>query len=353
MIILSCPECKTTLSKTKNFLQCTNCLKNWNIKDGVPILTNSSQWYPKEHMSREQFDAFLQNVKAKGWDKSIEIAMDSMEKPEGFHALAFDEERRNLSTFLPVKKDAIVLDYGCGVGGISFNLAKSCKHVYSIDQSIFRTRFIKSRYEHTAVSNITAICAGSSRFLPFPKDSFDIVVMNGVLEWMPISMDGNPYQIQINALTEINRVLKKGGALYLAIENRFGYRYVIQRKGDSHNQKKKKVQYITLFPRFLSNIYSHIIIGQPYRCYLYSYFGYKRMLKKTNFSKCDFYFPYPDHNKLNYIVPLNGFKTVASSTTQMLSSSSISKKERINLTVLSRFGLLKYMAQDYSIIATK
>jgi ubiquinone/menaquinone biosynthesis C-methylase UbiE len=353
MLDLICSKCKGKLAEDGSVLRCSVCGKGWTIEGGVPVFTESSTWYPKEHMTMKQFQEFLENIESKGWDRAIGIALETMEKPEGFQALAFDEARRDLSSLLPVSSDSVVLDYGCGVGGISFGLARSCKRVFAVDQSLLRTRFIHERCKSTGVKNITAICTGNSQHLPFPEESFDIVVLSGVLEWMPLSMEGNPREIQTRALREINRVIKTGGVLYVAIENRFGYRYVILRKGDSHNQKKRKLPYITTLPRFLADLYSRVAIGHPYRCYLYSYLGYKRMLLKARFSKCDFYFPYPDHNKLNYVVPLKDRKAASLSLRHILDNTPLSRRERWALRLIERTGLLKYLAQDYSIIATK
>jgi ubiquinone/menaquinone biosynthesis C-methylase UbiE len=246
-----------------------------------------------------------------------------------------------------------ILDYGCGVGGIAFNLAKACKHLYAIDQSLLRVKFIQARSKYTGVANVTAICAGSSRYLPYDDSVFDAVVMNGVLEWMPITQKGRPYQIQFQALKEINRVLKKGGFLYLGIENRFGYRYLWQAKGDNHNQKKRKIPYITAMPRFLAQIYSYLTVGGAYRCHLYSYPGYRRMFNKAKFGRCDFYFPYPNHNQLHYVVALGKKKEAALAIEHMVNHSAFPAKEKRALLFLGKTGLLRYLAQDYTIIATK
>ncbi len=351
---LICPNCKGRLVENdKSILECGRCSKDWSIDDGVPVLTDFSTWYPKEHMTVEQFEKFLIEIDNHGWDIALDNAIASMEKPITFNALAFNESMRNLSSFLPVHKEAVVLDYGCGVGGISFNLARSCKTVVSIDQSRFRTKFINARSRCTGVLNIKAICTGNTKYLPFPGNSFDIIVLNGVLEWMPLSVEGDPYTIQLRALKEMNRVLKKGGVLYLSIENRFGYRYVIHRKGDSHNQKKKKIKYITVLPRFLANIYSYIKIQAPDSCYLYSLSGYEALLQKSKFEKIEFYFPYPDHNHLDYMIPLKDHKSISLLTKQMTDGLSLSKKERTTLSFLAKMRLLKYLAQDYSITAVK
>src|SRR3990170_4747398 len=119
-------------------------------------------------------------------------------------------------------------------------------------------------------------------------------------------------------------------------------------KGDSHNQEKRKLRFVTALPRFLADMYSRMAIGHPYRCYLYSYSGYRRMLLEADFSACDFYFPYPDHNTLDYIVPLEDGAAAACSVEHLLGNAALSRKERWALGLLKGTRLLKYLAQDYS-----
>ncbi|MBL7070837.1 MAG: methyltransferase domain-containing protein [Candidatus Omnitrophica bacterium] len=350
---LVCPRCKNPLAETGDVLQCGSCGVDWKVENGVPILTESSKWYPKEHMTKEQFEELLGDIDSKGWEEAIKVATGSMRDSKGFNILAFNESRRDLSSILPLNKESVVLDYGCGMGGISFNLAKSCGHIIAADQSAFRAQFIRARCKNSGVPNVTPVCAGNSRYLPFSDNSFDAVIMNGVLEWMPLSMEGDPRDIQMSALKEAGRVLKKGGIIYLAIENRFGYRYLFFGKGDSHNQKKKKIRYITLLPRVIANLYSKLRIKAPYRCYLYSYGGYRKMLIDSGFRKCVFYFPYPDHNHLKYIIPVDNRKASSSFLNYILNGASLSAKERSAISFLSFTGLLKHFAQDYLIIATR
>ena len=77
------------------------------------------------------------------------------------------------------------------------------------------------------------------------------------------------------------------------------------------------------------------------------------MLREANFSDCEFHFPYPDHIALDYIVPLEDGAAAACSVAHILGNAALSRKERWALALLRRTRLLKYLAQDYAIIATK
>jgi hypothetical protein len=77
------------------------------------------------------------------------------------------------------------------------------------------------------------------------------------------------------------------------------------------------------------------------------------MLRAANFSACAFHFPYPDHNTLNYVVPLGDPAATACSLDHILGHVALSRKERWALRALKAARLVKYLAQDYAIVATK
>src|SRR4030065_2206102 len=85
-----------------------------------------------------------------------------------------------------------------------------------------RVSFQHIRQQQEHVRNIRFVRADWLR-LPFPDNSFDLVVANGVLEWLGLSdYSRNPRQVQQEFLKEARRVLKPGGCLYVGTENRFG-----------------------------------------------------------------------------------------------------------------------------------
>ncbi len=92
-----------------------------------------------------------------------------------------------------------VLDIGTGSGHIAVELSKAAKEVHSVD--IVDERRIKKGYSFKQID---------SEKLPYKAGEFDVVVTNHVVEHVPN---------QELHLKEIQRVLKKGGYMYLATPN--------------------------------------------------------------------------------------------------------------------------------------
>ena len=192
-------------------------------------------------------------------------------------------------------RGASVLDIGCGQGGISLPFAERSKEVYCGDISEssllkLRDRVLKTDFKNVSLFNFNAIS------LPFKDGSFDLVIMNGALEFVPSGIWGNPREIQLNVLKEVKRVLKENGLFYLAIENRFFIGYFLGKKDHSG------IRFITPLPRKLADIYAKIVSGSDYRHYIYGMKGYKEILEEANFKKINFYTAIPSYQYPEYIV---------------------------------------------------
>lgn len=174
-----------------------------------------------------------------------------------------------------------VLDLGCGYGGISMVLKESALKVCSLDMDIARLFRLEGRLSKSGVRGVFAVCSDVSE-LPFAGNSFDLVILNGVLEWAGYGKQEDPFLLQRKALREAFRVLKKGGKLYLAIENRF---YPFNILKDPH----VRLPLVAVLPFKLSNMISRLLSGRPYRTPLYSYHGLKRMVEEAGFHGARFY----------------------------------------------------------------
>lgn len=98
------------------------------------------------------------------------------------------------------------LDAGCGGGRGTVLMGQAgAKEVYAFDLSEQNVKTTQARAEMFGLSNVHTQC-GSLLELPFEDESFDIVWCNGVLHHT-----SDPDK----ALSEVARVLKKGGHMWL------------------------------------------------------------------------------------------------------------------------------------------
>jgi ubiquinone/menaquinone biosynthesis C-methylase UbiE len=357
MIQFRCPDCGGSLDESAGGLRCAVCTAEWPLRDGVPVLTAGAVVYPKEYVTPEQFETWLDDISRQGWEKAAERLSTGMasrgQKARSVARLSFDVSRADFHHLVPLEPNDVVLDYGAGLGSILFGLQPHAGHVVGLDQSLYRARLIRRRAEAIGAGNVTAVCGGNSSRLPFEDSTFNLVVMNGVLEWTPRAQAGNPVEVHRRVLREVARVLKPGGALYLAIENRYGYRYLWGRR-DSHNEGKK-LPYVTVIPRLAADLYTRAVSGVPYRTWLHSYRGLRGLLGECGFDRASFFFPYPTYNHFKYFIPVDGpaadERRVNTASRHVLRHEPLSRRERWALRTFTRLGVLKHLAQDFAVIA--
>ena len=146
-------------------------------------------------------------------------------------------------------KECSVLDIGTGSGHIIRHISQLCKSASSVD--LHDERMVKSGYSFRKVKD---------ERLPFGNNTFDVVISNHVIEHMPN---------QKLHISEIARVLKRNGVLYLATPNRF---WIL----DPHY----RLPFISWLPKRASALYLKIIKKREWDIYPLSYLGLLRIAKK-------------------------------------------------------------------------
>ncbi len=77
-----------------------------------------------------------------------------------------------------IKDSDTVLDIGCGIGMLAYDLAKKASWVYAIDKDEKRIHHARNRYWR---KNIVYLCEDALSFTP-GKTNFDVIVLSNVLE---------------------------------------------------------------------------------------------------------------------------------------------------------------------------
>ncbi len=132
---------------------------------------------------------------------------------ESIYRYAFARRREitaNLVNNYAAGRSLKVLDAGCGAGLVLKSLADGGHDVIGSDITETLVRETAERLALTSVDGVRC-CRGDVEELPFKKDSFDVVVCLGVLQYL--SHDRK-------SLSEIVRVVKPEGQVIICIPNK-------------------------------------------------------------------------------------------------------------------------------------
>jgi SAM-dependent methyltransferase len=182
-------------------------------------------------------------------------------------------KRKDLLTGLSHKREAKVLEIGCGCGAITRFLGERYDSVIAVEGSYNRARLARMRTADLASVDVVA-----SRYQDLDLEgTFDIVFCIGVLEYAPSYVDAkNPFT---HALESMRKMLKPDGTLVIAIENKFGLKYFANSREDH------------------AGTFFEGIEGYPRTSDKFETFGRKEFseLLGDYWPDLKFYYPFPDY----------------------------------------------------------
>jgi SAM-dependent methyltransferase len=260
--------------------------------------------------------------------------------------LIINLDRANWFLGVPVPRDAVVLDIGAGTGALAHSLALYYSHVIAVEPVLEHITFMRHRFLQEKIDNVTLV-RSQADMIPLPSQSVDLAIVNGVLEWIPSSIAGkNPRDLQLAALQTIHEILRPGGFVCIGIKNRWCIDFWL-----GANDPNADIPYVTLLPRFLADRYSQRKLGTPYRNYLYSIHGYRRLLQDAGFSQPRFFCAIPSYNDPAFIIPFDD--TVLSYYHKHFGTSYGHAIRRALVRSFRFIGLDKYTTNSFFIIAGK
>ncbi|MBU2568270.1 MAG: class I SAM-dependent methyltransferase [Elusimicrobia bacterium] len=180
-------------------------------------------------------------------------------------------------------KNKNILDIGAGGGGISIAFAKHCLKVTAVEPSDEYAGIIRERIKNGNVNNISLI---QEPFLSarLAENSFDLILLNGVLEWTAINEAGDFENVHQRVLSRAFSLLKNGGVLYLGIENRW---FPLNLLWDPH----VSLPFVCMLPRKIADFVSYLLAGRLYKTPIYSYRKLKGMVGSAGFAGSTVYMP--------------------------------------------------------------
>lgn len=306
-------------------------------EDTIPLFAKDVYW---GKLSKESMQKAIKIIDTFGWNKFNK-------EYEGKFDFSYSEDYADWHFNIPISKNSVILDIGAGMGRSSIPLARISKEIIAFDQSLDRMRFLKRRAKQEGLDNIS-IFVGDLFDLPLEERSFDVVAMNGILEWVgKTDRYNNPKTAQLEALKICKRLLKPEGYLYVGIENRVALSYL---QGVDHSG----LRFTSYMPRFLANIYTKYRTGEPYNTYTYNKNGLIKLFEETGFSSIETYLPYPGYNLPQILIPYENIFILQYVIGNIMSERGISRKV---IKYLSKSKLLmkiyRHFFFSFNIIAQK
>lgn len=205
----------------------------------------------------------------------------------------------NLSGIRP-EDDA--LEIGSSMGQHTRLIATRCRTLKALEVVKEQAEFSRIWCDEEGLTNVQIAAGGASGKLPYRDRSFDLVIMNYVLEWCAGRVERDPSAFHLDYLREIYRVLRPTGRLFLSTKNRFAFRYLTG-VIDEH----LGIRFGSALPRRLQRwLCKDRILDHP-PGYLHSWAALGSLLNRAGFSTTQELFCFPDARFPIYIGTSSGF----------------------------------------------
>lgn len=337
---LVCPRCRLGLNRGKEFLQCSKCGEKWPIVKGVPWFIQSSEYWGEVGLTQQIVREIILGMESKDWRTVIQD--HPIPEVRRYRGWLTDLNRARWHHLLGMKPDSQVLDLGAGLGTMSHALSKAYSRVFAVEKVEERVEFMRLRFAQEKCENITLIRTDID-LLPFPYHTLDLIVLNGVLEWLPYNKKHlNPREAQVRYLQALRELLKPGGTLYVGIENRLSYNFLAGAP-DPHIW----IKFVPVLPRFVSDAVCRLKIGDRYRPYLYSHRGYRKLLSEVGFREVEIFCVYPSYHDPKEIISLKNHSGQFLNNTWLTRNPLSAGVKKI----LVGLNLLKYFSHNYIMFA--
>lgn len=340
-LTIVCPTCHQQLCQTeRTTIRCSGCNIDWQIDQGVPSFITNDVYWGEPGITRDILRDVIARMDQSSWHELL--GKHSVPEVQKTYHFISDLERARWHSLANLTPDSVALDLGAGMGAITHALSRSYKHIYAVEQVRERVQFTRKRLQQDGINNVSVIHSDVDH-LPFSPSSFDLIVLNGVLEWLPFSKPSmNPRSAQLYYLEELRRLLKPGGAIYVGIENRYYYAQFLGGRDPHIN-----LRFVTILPRLLAHLYCRLKIGDSYRPYLYSTAGYRSLLGEAGYANINIYSALPSYNDPKHLISMN----IHSRAFVGLFWNSKRSISCLLKHILVRLNLLKHMGYAYAIFA--
>lgn len=248
-----------------------------------------------------------------------------------------DERKAAFYRSLRPAARALAIDIGPGSGVISAALAQDYRRVVAVERHPLWSRFVNERFGQDGLAGGRAL-RGDALALPVRAASADLVVLNGVLEWVPEGASAaiSPRAVQLDCLREIRRAIKPGGLVGIAIENRWAVANFLG--GSPHGE----APFAAVLPRPLAGLVNRRRLGRPYRTWIHGAGAYRRLLRRAGFDRIEIHAAIPTYHMPEAAVALGDSE-------RLRPLFSRSRGKRAVFDILGRLGLLGRFVHSFYI----
>ena len=183
--------------------------------------------------------------------------------------------RENIVDWIPMEKNAKVLEVGSGCGAITGALSRKAGELTCVDLS--KKRSMINAYRHAECENVTIHVGNFKDIEPDLPCDYDYIFLIGVFEYGQAYMGSDrPYHDFLNI---IKKHIKENGRIIIAIENKLGLKYFAGCKEDH-------------LGTYFSGIENYPAGGGVRT---FSRNGLKKIFTECDVKNYHFYYPYPDY----------------------------------------------------------
>ena len=317
---LVCDRCSGYLTRdtVESSARCQSCEREIPFVDGFLDFVGQPTPYWGE-IPEERIQMALTTARSRGIDEALaEIAT---EYPElGIYILSWARADWIFHWLSSSRSLDLCVDLGSGWGTLTLALSAYFRDVISVDIVPQRLSIQSLRLEHESIKNVSLIRA-SALETPVRTHTADLVVANGLLEWMALAKpDANVAKTQLEFLRACKAMLKPDGSLVIGIENRIGLNSLVGFPDHSG------YPFTSLLPRFVAAglvRLGDLLLRPPlttkrsalargrYLTWTYTIPGYVKLLRRAGFRYVEVYWCYPSYNLAKFSGSLADRESVA------------------------------------------
>ncbi|PKM47902.1 MAG: hypothetical protein CVV03_00620 [Firmicutes bacterium HGW-Firmicutes-8] len=296
----------------------------------------------------------LHEIRQGSWQDVV--AKEFASSSPWLYQVIVDGGRAIFLDLLEIPQGGTFLDVGSGWGQVSLPLARYGE-VIALDLTANRINILQAIAQQEQIDLYYA--QGNFITFPFKQNSFELIIFNGSLEWIGLGRTGEQsiLDVQCEALRKASKLLKKGGHIYIGIENSLGLKYLLGAYDDHTG-----LSFISFLPeRVAEQKYNTIKQSERLPAKTWSLEEYRQMIRKAGLKLERVYCCFPDYKIIRQMVDIRTINKFVSDYGLIVSEHNgtdgsllgFEKELDAIYRLLGKNGIAQYFCPSYGIIACK